>query len=136
MLGLTGCKCERQSLILASMAACARPVLAILLALALVVGGVGRFAVACGDDLPAAHVHDVGSHSGHHHSHDHDTGKKPLSAPACLKCCGVCVADPSLARAPAVIVDLRVGPAVFVIATQTYRDRPVVLDPGIPKPIA
>jgi hypothetical protein len=117
------------------MATCARPLLATLLSLALLLGGVGRF-VDCGNGLPAAHMHADGSHAGHHHGHDHDTAKHPVTAPACLKCCAICVADPSLARAPTIVVALKVGAAIFSIATKTYRDRPVVLDPGIPKPIA
>jgi len=121
------------------MRAWVRPFLAILLALALVAGGAGRFAVACDDDPATARPH---SHTGHHHSHDHDAAKndhdaakKPLSAPGCLKCCGICIADPALARAPAVVADLQGRPAIFSTAGKTYRDRPVVLDPGIPKPI-
>ena len=118
------------------MHASAQPVLAILLALALIVGGVGRFALCCGEEGLTSHSHGGGAHAGHHHSPDHDAAKKPLSAPGCLKCCGICVADPGLSRAPTVTVELTRHAAVFSIDTKTYHNRPVVIDPGIPKSLA
>lgn len=129
---LTICGRIERSGIFPLMALAARRVVVILLAFAVVVGGLGRFTLACADKLPAAH----GSHAGHDHGSDHGAVKQPVSAPACLKCCGICIADTGLARAPAIVVELSGTAVVFVTAFKTYHDRPVAIDPGIPKLIA
>src|SRR5947209_5037588 len=107
----------------------ARQVLVALLALAVIVGGIGRFAADCAGESSAAHAHAAGgSHAGHHHDHPHDAAKKLLAVPGCLKCCGICITDSGLLRGALADVDLRSIPAVFLTASKTYRDRSVVVD--------
>jgi len=136
ILAVNGWKAHGYSFIFARMRASAQPVLAILLALALVVGGAGRFALGCGEEPITSHSHAENSHAGHHHSHDNDAAKKPFSAPECFKCCGICLANPGLSRVPRVVVELTSHPVVFSLATQAYSDHLIVIDPGIPKPTA
>jgi len=53
---------------------------------------------------------------------------------ACFKCCGLCavVGTPILPRAPGEIV-FAAALIFYVMDTLSYTDRPVILDPGIPK---
>jgi hypothetical protein len=134
---LTVCGAFEQSGIFTLMAQSARQVLVTLLAFVVVVGAWGRFTPGCSEELPIAQAETHESHAGHHHhGNHHPPAKQPVSAPACLKCCGICIADPGLTRAPAIVVDLSGSPVVFFIASKTYKDHSFYIDPGIPKPVA
>src|SRR5262249_30447712 len=107
------------------------------LALAVAIGGLGQVTPSCAEKMPAAHADTHDSHAGHHHhSDDRHAAKPPVSTPACLKCCGICIADTGLTPAPAIAVVLNGSPVVFFTAFKTYKDRPFFIDPGIPKLVA
>jgi hypothetical protein len=131
-----------------------RKFVAILAAIAVVGGGVGRDAFALTPAEPCHTHHQSASsndvhpehrvHAGHEphgaqgtdHRHDEGNSSVPTDR-ACFKCCGICTAAPSLndANAPADIgfVSYLV---VYVVAGVSHEDRPLAIDPGIPKRIA
>jgi hypothetical protein len=115
------------------------------IALAFIGRGFGRAAFSAtadepchpGAHQPAAHDHAHGAHAEHamHHAH-HDDGaaKKSSTDQACFKCCGICTVGSTLTpltdAAGVVFAATRI---VYSIDGESHRDRPVVLDPGIPK---
>ncbi|MFL5059599.1 MAG: hypothetical protein ACJ8DQ_05875 [Xanthobacteraceae bacterium] len=127
--------------------------LALAIALAFIGGGFGRVALSAAPDEPChpnvlqavSHGHEHGEHAEHamHHEHHHDgalpssgdgASEKSSGDQACFKCCGLCTIVSTFvpARPPGEVV-FAGKPIVYVINIETYRGRPVVLDPGIPK---
>ena len=127
--------------------------LALAIALAFIGGGFGRVALSAAPDEPChpyapqavSHGHEHGEHAEHamHHEHHHDgalpssgdgASEKSSRDQACFKCCGLCTIVSTFvpARPPGEVV-FAGKPIVYVINIETYRGRPVVLDPGIPK---
>jgi hypothetical protein len=116
----------------------------VVLAAALSLAGVGRSIAAyehCADAGPAVAVEH-----GHHHAHadhgmEHDdmaTAHEPEDsngqAPEkCAKCCGVCVAAPTIAvNAPAAPVP-PISSSIHFPADKAAVGHILLLDPGIPK---
>ena len=92
----------------------------------------------CHEQQPA--LHSAHGHDGHaaHSASDMDQGEPsaPVEA-ACFKCCGICTVAPSLAETSLRIGARLVGyPVDYFIAARSYADRPLIIDPGIPKRIA
>jgi hypothetical protein len=116
----------------------------ILTALVFAAGGFGREALAIPPSEPCHNHHQDEDGHGMHHQHgvdaapQHHQGKPGAPTDdACFKCCGICTAAPNLtdARAPTVAIFVAFSISYFA-ATQGYSDRPLVIDPGIPKRIA
>jgi hypothetical protein len=126
----------------------------LLTALSFVAGGFGRDAIALGPVAPchtlyqgteSAQPDDTAhaDHAGHHQDHalapqhEHDEGVPAGAADiACFKCCGICTAAPSLsaaAPADAAFVGFSVSYSAPIL---TFTDRPLAIDPGIPKRMA
>jgi len=115
------------------------------IALAFIGSGFGRAAFSATPDEPchpgvhqyAAHDHAHGEHAEHamHHApHDDGATKKESTDQACFKCCGICTAvstfTPLSDPASLVFAATRV---VYSIDGESHTDRPMVLDPAIPK---
>ena len=66
--------------------------------------------------------------------HDDGATKKSSTDQACFKCCGICTVGSPLTQlwgsAGIVFAATRI---VYSIVGESHTDRPVVLDPGIPK---
>jgi hypothetical protein len=126
-----------------------RRIFVVLIALGFVAGGYGRTVFAMTGTEPChpkaemaeQYIHEHGdTHATHdpaaYHSHEQggDSGK---TAEECFKCCGICTASPQLTTTNpsggARLVGYRVAYFVF---TESWADRPFVIDPGIPKRIA
>ena len=124
-----------------------RRAVVLFLALALSAAGVGRTVTAyehCTDAASVAamehaehhshhqHAGDAGEHSGDAAAHQHDdaNGQAPEK---CAKCCGVCVAAPTInVNAPS----QPIAPVASTISFPTYMvavGHILLLDPGIPK---
>jgi hypothetical protein len=116
----------------------------VVLAAALSLAGIGRSIAAyehCADARPA-----LEAEHGHHHAHAdhgldnadmataHAPGDSNGQAPEkCAKCCGVCVAAPTInANAPAAPV-AAISSSIYVPADMTAVGHILSLDPGIPK---
>lgn len=132
-----------------------RQVLAVLTALLLAVGGFSREAMALaqsglcqshhqaaappqpaapGQSDPAAH-HQHQAAGSHQHEAD-EPMPADTAGSACFKCCGICTTSPNL-TAGAQTDAVRVAFTVFYLApVLSFSDRPLVIDPGIPKRIA
>ena len=74
------------------------------------------------DQIRAVEQH----HQGHQHQH---TAKDKLS----LNCCGLCIAF-AIAKAPVAALSHTMSTVRFSFESAIITDRPVDLDPGIPKP--
>jgi hypothetical protein len=114
------------------------------MALALIGSAFGRTALSatprepCHEHAhhPSTHGHDHGEHALHHRHHDGASEKSP-GGQTCDDCCAVCTivntALPVRPSGEAVFAATRI---VYVINPEIYRERPVVIDPGIPKATA
>jgi hypothetical protein len=112
-----------------------RKVFVLLTALAFVAGMVQRSALAEGDPCPVNHQQTHSAHAGHtgHDGHHHGTPEQKKDA-ACAKCCGICVSTSTVVPA-AMAGTIAVAPSriEYALRFQRLADRPVVVDPGIPK---
>jgi hypothetical protein len=116
----------------------------VVLAAALSLGGVGRSNAAyehCADAGPALAVEHGNDHAHTNHGMDHDdmaTAHQPedstgQAAEKCAKCCGVCVAAPTIAvNAPATPVAPN-SSSIYLPADMAAVGHILLLDPGIPK---
>jgi len=117
------------------------------MALALVASAMGRAAAGAVPQQPchhhahdaSSHGHDHGEHAEHGLAHQHHDGasEKSPADKICNDCCGVCtLASAALPpRAPGETA-FAATPIVYLINPETCRERPVVIDPGIPKATA
>ena len=115
------------------------------IALVFIGSGFARAALSAAPDEPChpdahqavTHDHVHGDHAAHavHHEHHHDgAAEKSPSDQACFKCCGVCtIVSTFVPMRTAGEIVFAGKPIIYVINSERYRDRPVVLDPGIPK---
>jgi hypothetical protein len=115
-------------------------------ALALIGSAFGRSALSATPRQPchehahhaSTHDHDPGNagHALHHQHHDGASEKSP-GGQTCDDCCAVCtIATTALLVRPSAEAVIAATPIVYVINPETYRERPVVIDPGIPKATA
>ena len=133
-----------------------RRAMVLLTALGFLAGGVVRPALALAPAEPChadhqhhqqqsapghADHHDHAAHQqlagdGAHHAQEKGNPGAP-SDTACFKCCGICTSAPNLSN-PDVAADavFIVFPISYLAAVLSYTDRPLVIDPGIPKRIA
>jgi hypothetical protein len=124
-----------------------RRMFVVLIALGFIASGIGRMAFALASEpchpkseMTQQHIHH---HGQDHASHDHnthpdnaETGNTTDTTDTCFKCCGICTASPQLST-PSLSADARLvsyGLTYFVLA-ESWADRPLVIDPGIPKRI-
>jgi hypothetical protein len=123
-----------------------RRITVVLTSVGFLTGGFARLAMAVAPAEPC-HGHQQSpthpdhddamhaSHAGHHQ--DHGIEQSAPVEGACFKCCGICTAAPNLAD-PAARIGIRlIGHSVgYFVEVGNYGDRPLVIDPGIPKRIA
>jgi hypothetical protein len=123
-----------------------RRILVALITLSFLASGFGRVAVAIGSEpchsqpelVPhhsEAHAHR--DHAAHHQAADDEqerTGDSAKAPDECFKCCGICTASPQLPTAnpsnSGRVISYRVAYFTF---PESWADRPLVIDPGIPK---
>jgi hypothetical protein len=123
-----------------------RRIIVALIALSFLASGFGRGAVAIASEpchpQPELVAHDSeahahGDHAAHHPAANDDeerTGGGGKASDECFKCCGMCTASPQLPTADPSnsgrFISYRV--AYFAFA-EGWADRPLIIDPGIPK---
>jgi len=113
------------------------------MALALIGSAFGRAAFSAAPREPchehahhAGDSHDRGGHALHHQHHDGASEKSPAGQ-TCDDCCGVCtIVNAALPVRPPGETAFAAARIVYVINPDIYRERVVVLDPGIPKATA
>jgi hypothetical protein len=108
--------------------------LVIVLTLALL-GASERYAFSDNNYCPLTFIeqHVKHSHAEHHHHHGQTTDTKHNHS---LPCCTLCAVDVTLADTFIAEALLTLATVAFPWFSKTYTDRPVLLDPGIPKRIA
>ena len=123
-----------------------RRCLLVLLALAFSMSGVARSLAAyehcqaLAQPVAVEHDHSHHFHADHGDAHaklgtaHHQDSSKGQSSEPCAKCCGVCVAAPTVAvNAPSAETMLVSSAILYSAGASVFAGRIVLLDPGIPK---